>query len=206
MVPRINPLWYSIIQPENFLVSSLAAGISTIIIGSFISIRLYGHTLSEKVLERLGRLLPWILGVYLLMKLGELTLTGQLGLLFTSGIFSLLYLTELVLGVVIPIILFSIKRIRSNRMGALIGALFVAAGILLNRFDVTWFVVKPINGVTYFPSLLEMALIIGVASGVLLVYTLVSHYFPIFAETMPVKSSPAPESASLHPVEAPAGD
>ena len=76
----------------------------------------------------------------------------------------------------------------------------------MNRFDVTWFVVKPINGVTYFPSLLEMALIIGVASGVLLVYTLVSHYFPIFAETMPIKKSPEPELPNFHPARSTAGN
>jgi len=206
MVPRLHPLWYSIIQPEFFLVSSLAAGISTIIIGSFVSIRLYGQTLSEKVIEKLGRLLPWILGFYLILKLGELTLTGELGLLFTSGIFSVLYLSELVIGVVIPIILFSIKKIRSNRTGALIGALFVAAGIVLNRFDVTWFAVKPLHGVTYFPALLEVALLVGVISGVLLVYTLIAHFFPVFAETMPVKNSPKPESPSFHPAKSPAGD
>jgi len=206
MVPRLHPLWYSIIQPEFFLISSLAAGISTIIIGSFVSIRLYGQTLSEKVIEKLGRLLPWILGFYLILKLGELTLTGELGLLFTSGIFSVLYLSELVIGVVIPIILFSIKKIRSNRTGALIGALFVAAGIVLNRFDVTWFAVKPLHGVTYFPALLEVALLVGVISGVLLVYTLIAHFFPVFSETMPVKNSPKPESPSFHPAKSPAGD
>ncbi len=182
MVPRIHPLWYSLIQPEFFLVSSLAAGIATIIIGSFVSIRMFGQTLSQKVLAKLAGLLPWILGFYLLMKLGELAVTHELGLLFTSGIYSLLFLAELLLGAVIPIILFSVRKVRSSRMGTLVGALFVAAGIILNRFDVTWFVVKPINGVSYFPSLLEMALIVGVVSGVLLVYTLIAHYFPIFSE------------------------
>ncbi len=206
MVPRVHSLWYSIIQPENFLVSSLAAGISTIIIGSFISIRLYGQTLSEKVIEKLGWLLPWVLGLYLIMKLGELTLTGELGLLYTSGIFSVLYLTELVIGVVVPIILFSIKKIRSQRVGALIGALFVAAGILLNRFDITWFTMKPLNGVSYFPSILELALLVGVASGVLLVYTLIAHYFPIFAETMPLEMASVRETNDLLPAKSLAGD
>jgi Ni/Fe-hydrogenase subunit HybB-like protein len=206
MVPRLHPLWYSIIQPEFFLISSLAAGISTIIIGSFVSIRLYGQTLSEKVIEKLGRLLPWILGFYLILKLGELTLTGELGLLFTSGIFSLLFLSELVIGVVIPVVLFSIKKIRSKRTGALIGALFVTAGIVLNRFDVTWFAVKSLHGITYFPSLLEVALLVGVISGVLLVYTLIAHFFPIFAETLPVIRSIEPEAASFQPAKSPAGD
>jgi Ni/Fe-hydrogenase subunit HybB-like protein len=206
MVSRLNPLWYSILQPENFLVSSLAAGIATIIIGSFISIRVFGQTLSQKVIEKLGLLVPWILGLYLVMKLGELAFTGQLGLLFTSGIYSVLYLAELVIGVIIPIVLFSIKKVRSSRMASLMGALFVAAGIVLNRFDVTWFTIRSINGVTYFPSVWEILILLGVGSGVLLVYTLVAHFFPIFAETLPVEKSPSPDATGLRPTESPAGD
>jgi Ni/Fe-hydrogenase subunit HybB-like protein len=206
MVSRLNPLWYSILQPENFLVSSLAAGIATIIIGSFISIRVFGQTLSQKVIEKLGLLVPWILGLYLVMKLGELAFTGQLGLLFTSGIYSVLYLAELVIGVIIPIVLFSIKKVRSSRMASLMGALFVAAGIVLNRFDVTWFTIRSINGVTYFPSVWEILLLLGVGSGVLLVYTLVAHFFPIFAETLPVEKSPSPDATGLRPTESPAGN
>jgi Ni/Fe-hydrogenase subunit HybB-like protein len=197
VVSRVHPLWYTILQPENFLVSSLAAGVSFIIIGSFVSIRLYGQTLSEAVLEKLGKLLPWILGLYLLMKLGELAWSREFGLLFTSGIYSMLYLSELILGVLVPIILFSIKKVRSTRLGALIGALFVAFGIFLNRFDVTWFVIKPLNGITYFPSILEVALIVGVISGILLVYTLVVHYLPVFTETIPMKSPTISEMSGL---------
>jgi Ni/Fe-hydrogenase subunit HybB-like protein len=206
MIPRLHPLWYSVLQPEFFLVSSLAAGISTIIIGSFVSIWLFGQTLSEKVLEKLGRLLPWILGFYLILKLGELSLTGELGLLFTSGIYSILYLSELIIGVVIPIVLFSIKKIRSTRKGALVGALFVAAGIVLNRFDTTWFAIKPLHGVTYFPSWIEMVLLLGVACGVLMVFTLVAHFFPVFSETVSVKDLPQSELAGLQASLSNAGD
>ena len=180
---RLNPLWYSIIQPEFFLVSSLAAGIATIIIGSHVSTALFGQTLSEKVLEKLGQLVPWILGVYLFMKLGDLILGRKLELLFSSGMLSILYLTELLL-MAAAALWFSIKRLRSTRRNALVGALFVAAGIVLNRFDVTWFAVKPLQGLTYFPSWLEIALLVGVGSGVLLVFTLISHFFPIFKETL----------------------
>jgi len=204
--PRLHPLWYSVLQPEFFLTSSLAAGISTIIIGSFVSIWLFGHTLSEKVLERLGGLLPWILGFYLALKLGELAFTGELGLLFTSGIFSVLYLSELVIGAVVPILWFSSKKLRSTRKGALAGALFVAAGIVLNRFDVTWFVIKPLNGVTYFPSWIEAALLVGVVSGVLLVYTLAAHFLPVFSETMPARSLSEADSANYHAAQTMAGD
>lgn len=206
MEARLHPLWYSIIQPEFFLLSSLAAGISTIIIGSFISIKLFGQTLEQKVIEKLGRLLPWILGLYLVIKVGELAFTGELGLLFTSGILSVLFLAELTLGGIIPTALFSFKKIRASRIASLVGALFVAAGILLNRFDATWFAVKKLNGVSYFPSFLEIALIVGVASGVLLVYTLASHFFPVFSETLKARSLTEANATISKPVHSPTGD
>ena len=201
-VHRLNPLWYSPLQPEFFLVSSLAAGISTIIIGSQASIWLFGQTLGEKVLEKLGRLLPWILGLYLTMRLGDLCMGGKLGLLFTSGILSVLYLAEM-LPALVSIIWFSIKRLRSSRKTALIGAVFVAAGILLNRFDVTWFAIKSLDGVGYVPSLLELTLLAGVASGILLVYTVVARYFPVFAETIPMSTGSQQERPILGPIQAP---
>ena len=204
--PRLNPLWYSIIQPEFFLVSSLAAGISTIIIGSFVSIRLFGQTLDQKAIGKLGLLLPWILGLYLLMKIGALAFSGAFSLLFTSGVLSVLYLAELVIGVIVPILLFFIRRVRSSRIASLIGALFVAVGIVLNRFDVTWFAIRQLNGVSYFPSWIEMALLIGVGSGILLVYTLAAHFFPVFAETVRIRSVSDKASSSLHPAKMPVGD
>lgn len=206
MAPRLHPLWYSIIQPEFFLVSSLAAGISTIIIGSFVSIWLFGRTLKQNAIQKLGALLPWILGLYLVMKIGELALTGELGLLFTSGIYSFLYLSELAIGAVIPIILFSMKKVRLSRIASLVGALFVATGILLNRFNVTWLAIKELHGVGYFPSWIEIALLIGVVSGILLIYTLVAHFFPVFSETEEAGPESIMISHSLHPSRVPAGD
>lgn len=206
MEPRLHPLWYSVIQPEFFLLSSLAAGISTIIIGSFVSIRLFGQTLSQKLIEKLGRLLPWILGLYLVIKVGELAVTGELGLLFTSGPYSALYLTELVLGAVVPVVLFSLKRVRSSRVASLAGALFVAAGIVLNRFSATWLAIRPLNGVTYFPSWAEIALLVGVASGVLLLFTLAAHFLPLFTETLSARSLAEADGGAAQLAGAPAGD
>lgn len=204
-IHRLQPLWYSMMQPEFFLVSSMAAGISTIIIGSYVSIWMFKQTLSEKVIEKLGSFVPWILGLYLLMKLVDLVLGNKLGLLFTSGLFSVLYLTELFLTLV-AILWFSVKKLRSTRKSAVNGALIVAAGIVLNRFDVTWFAMKSINGVSYFPSWTEIALLVGVTAGIVVVYALIAHFFPLFSETLPVKDLPSSELAALRSVQSVTGD
>ena len=193
---RLHPLWYSIMQPEFFLVSSVAAGISLIIIASYDSIWMFGQTISENSIERLGKIVPWVLSIYLLMKLGDLIIGRKLGLLFTSGILSVLYLSELLLTLA-AILWFSVKKLRSNRKDALNGALIVAAGIVLNRFDVTWFAIKPLHGIFYFPSFIEISLLVGVVAGVLVVYTLVAHFFPLFSETLSVEDLPQSELAQI---------
>jgi Ni/Fe-hydrogenase subunit HybB-like protein len=184
MSPRLHPLWYSLLLPVFFLISSLAAGISLVLIGSIISRWVFHNTLTKHQIEKLGWLLPWILGFYLSLKLGELLIVEETGLLFTSGKYSLLFWSELIIGVIIPIILFSIKKVRLNRIATLFGALLVAAGIALNRFNASWFGVMPTNNQTYSPSWMEVAILVGVFSGVLLIYTLTAHFFPVFSETV----------------------
>ena len=195
-IHRLHPLWYSIMQPEFFLVSSLSAGIATIIIGSYASIWMFKRTLSEKVLEKLGSLLPWFIGLYLLLKLVDFVWNAKWNLLPTSGVMSLLYLAELGL-LLVAAIWFASKKLRSTRRGALYGALMVAAGILLNRFDVTWFALRPLHDITYFPSLVEIGLLVGVVAGIIVVYALVAHFFPVFSETLPVEDLSEAERAAL---------
>jgi len=184
MSPRLHPLWYSLLMPVFFLISSLAAGIALVLIGSILSRWVFHNTLTDHQIEKLGWLLPWILGGYLSLKLGELLITEEIDLLFTSGTYTLLFWTELIIGVIFPMVLFSIKKVRLNRNAALVSALLVAAGIVMNRFNTSWFGVLPIDNVHYSPSWMEIAILAGVFSGVLLVYTLIAHYFPVFSETI----------------------
>lgn len=201
MSPRLHPLWYSMLLPVFFLISSLAAGLAMVISGAILSDRIFRRTLPENVLAELGWFIPWILGVYLVLKLGELEITDELHLLFTSGVYSALFITELVVGVVIPTVLFSLKRVRHSRGWSLTGAMFVLAGVVLNRFNASWFTIKPVAGETYSPSWMEVAILIGVVATAVLAYSLIAHYFPLFEGTVQVKR----QSKVQHEL-APSGD
>lgn len=186
MSPRVYPLWYSMLLPIFFLITSLAAGLAMVISGAIISYWVFGRTLPENIIAELAWFIPWVLGVYLVVKLGELLITDELHLLFTSGIYSVLFLAELVIGVIIPMFLLSFKRVRHSRPAVLTASLLVLAGVVLNRFNVSWFAIKPINGEIYTPSWMEVAILVGVVAAAVLVYSLVAHYFPVFEETAEV--------------------
>ncbi len=184
MSPRLNPLWHSMLLPAFFLISSLASGISLVIAGANISYWMFGRSLKTKTLAKLAWFLPWILGFYLVMKFGELLIAGELGLLFEGGIYTVLFWTEIIVGVVIPIILFALKQTRFSRQISLFGALLIMGGVILNRFDVTWFAMKPVPGQFYSPHWMEVAILVGVVAGVVMVYSLVARYFLVYEETV----------------------
>ncbi len=187
MSSRVNPLWYSMLMPIFFLITSLAAGLAMVITGAIISYWVFGRTLPERVIAELAWFIPWILGIYLVLKLGELLITDELHLLLTGDAYSILFLAELVIGVLIPMIMLSFKKVRHSRAAVLTASIMVMAGVVLNRFSVSWFAIKPLNGQVYSPSWMEVAILVGVFAAAVLAYSLVAHYFPIFEETVEVE-------------------
>ncbi len=184
MTERVHPLWYTALTPLHFFISSVAAGLAVVIGGGTVSYWVFKRSLSQELVGELGRFIPWVLGVYVIIKLGELAYVGELGLVFGSGIYSILFITELAIGVLIPIVMFSLDFVRKSRTWSLAAAIAVLFGILLNRFDAAWFALKPVPGYSYFPSLPEMAIQLGVLAAIVFVYTLVGHYFPLFEGTL----------------------
>ncbi len=60
---------------------------------------------------------------------------------------------------------------------------------------------RPVAGEYYSPHWMEVAILVGVVAGVVLVYTLIAHYFPVYEETVAYQS-PAAEAKSLEEPQA----
>jgi len=184
MSERLHPLWYTPLIPFFFFVSSVAAGLAMIIGGATISYWVFKRSLPQKVVGSFGWFLPWVLGFYAIVKLGELLIVEEIGLLLAANIYSALFWSELLIGCAIQIVMFMSKTVRHNRVWTLVGAMFVLFGIFLNRFDAAWFALKPVPGFEYTPHWMEIAIQFGVLSAMAVVYTLIGRYFPLFEETM----------------------
>ena len=187
---KLHPLWWTPLLPIMFFFSAITVGMAMIILESSLSSRYFQRGLETNLLAKLAKGLPIALGIYALLKFGELAVAGELGLLFTSGIMSMLFWAEILIGVVTPIVLFSIKKNRTSPNGLLIGAIIVIVGMILNRFNVSWFAVKHpdplfylptfMGNVKYFPTLPEVAVSIGIFSAGIMAFGLLAKYFPVF--------------------------
>ncbi|MBI5568271.1 MAG: Ni/Fe-hydrogenase cytochrome b subunit [Chloroflexi bacterium] len=181
MPQKVHPLWWSPLLPLFFFVSAAAVGMAMIIFESSLSSRAFGRGLEIDLLSRVAKAIPYTLGIYLALKSVELAVTGELGLLFSSGVYSLLYWAEIIGGVIVPIGLFTRRSVRENPKGLLLGAALVIVGLMFNRFNVSLFALEHQGGLAYSPSWMEFAVSFGITAAGVLVFGLIAKNFPLFA-------------------------
>jgi Ni/Fe-hydrogenase subunit HybB-like protein len=189
---KLHPLWWTPLLPVLFFISVIAIGLAMTILESSLSSRYFQRGLETHLLSKLAKIIPVILAVYLLVQFGQLAFAGKLGYLFGSGWMSVLFWAEILIGSILPIAWFSVQRNRENPNALLSGAIMALAGMILNRFNVSWLGVKHadpmiyvpsfMNNVTYFPSLPEVAISLGIFSAGILAFGLAVKYLPLFEE------------------------
>jgi Ni/Fe-hydrogenase subunit HybB-like protein len=189
---KLYPLWWTPILPVLFFISAISIGLSMIILESSLSVRYFHHGLETHLLEKLALAIPFVLGLYLVIRFTQLTVVGDLKYLFSSGLMSFLFWVEILVGAIIPLVIFSIKKIRQSPQGLLTGAIILLLGMILNRFNVSWFAVRHpdpltylpsfMSNVHYLPSLPEIAVSVGIFSFGILAFGLAVKYLPVFEE------------------------
>lgn len=175
----LHPLWYTPILPILFLNSAIAVGPAMVIFESSLSTRVFGHKLELDVLSGLARALPYILGLYLLLKIVDLAVAGELGLVFTAYPYNLLWWAEIMIGVITPIILFSMPFVKQNRGWIFWTAVLVILGLILNRFNVSMLALGMREGYIYFPHWMEIAISVALVADAMLVIWLAHRLLPM---------------------------
>jgi Ni/Fe-hydrogenase subunit HybB-like protein len=135
------------------------------------------------IIKGLGRGVLITLCIYLAAKIGDLAYRGALPLVFTSGKASLMFNIEMLIGVIIPILLYSIKSVRESVNGLTVAASCVIVGTIMNRFNINFFA-QAGPRTSYFPSLWEILVTIGLVSLMILLYRLAVTYLPVFHDQM----------------------
>jgi Ni/Fe-hydrogenase subunit HybB-like protein len=175
----LHPLWFTPVLPILFLTSAIAVGPAMVIFESTLSTKAFGHKLDIGVLSGLAKAIPYILGIYLLLKLMDLAVAGEMGLVFTAYPQNLLWWAEIIIGVISPIILFSIPKLRQNRNAVFWTSVLVIVGLVINRFNVSLLALGMRPGYTYFPHWMEFAISAGLVADALLVIWLAHRFLPI---------------------------
>ncbi len=181
MPHKVPALWFTPNLPYLFFLSAIALGMAVVSLESIVSSRSFKRPQENEVLQGLARGALITLGLYLAFKAGDLAYRGALGALFTSGKASVFFLIEMLVGVIVPMALYSMRSVKASANGLLLASSCVIAGTVLNRFNVNFFS-QAGEHTSYFPSVIELLVTVGLVSFMILLYRLAVTHLPVFQE------------------------
>ncbi len=194
------PLWYSPLLPILFFVSAVGLGLAMTIFESFLSFRVFRRRLEMDLLSGLGKALVVTEAVYLMIKYVDLSYRGQLYLAFQPTYEGRLFLLEVLMGGVIPIILLLIPKVRSDQFGLFVAAVMVVFGTVMNRLNIATTGLEGHSG-RYFPSWTELSVTAMIIAVGFVLFGLAVKYLPVFVDHED-EGEAAPEPATELPAVA----
>jgi formate dehydrogenase iron-sulfur subunit len=187
MPDKLDALWWTPILPLQFFVSSVAAGTAVVVLVELWAAKAWDRPLPVQALSKLG-LVAWAaLLLFEGLRILDLAQRHQLAAVLTDAR-SGLFLTEVLLGGAVPLVLLSVKALRERPAVLLSGTLLIALGVVLNRLSCTWLAMSlrgampQIAPQTYAPSILEWGVTIGLFSAAVLLFGLGARKLPVLED------------------------
>jgi Ni/Fe-hydrogenase subunit HybB-like protein len=177
---RLHPLWRTPLLPLLFLVSCVAMGYAAVVFESVLSAFAFRRRVETTMLASLAAAIVPIQIAFVVIRIADLAWNGRLGLLVAGDIRSAMAAIELALFIV-PIVMLISPAGRRD-----LGHLFRAALVMMFagavfRFNTYLVAFTPGAHWSYFPSVSEMLITIGLVSFEILAYVAIVRHFPILA-------------------------
>ncbi|MEJ2048848.1 MAG: Ni/Fe-hydrogenase cytochrome b subunit [Calditrichota bacterium] len=183
---KLYPLWYSPLLPVLFFVSSVAVGFAMVMFESFLSARAFNKHLEKPLLMDLARVVVFILSLLLVLKLQDFARRDAWHYLFINRPETYLFWTEILLGIIIPIILLSVPKIRRNQLALFSSVLMVVTGFVMNRLNVAITGMESYAQANYFPSWMEISVTLMIVALGFAAFRMAVKYLPIFNSPEPL--------------------
>ena len=177
---KLHPYWYSPLLPLFFFISAVGAGMAMVIFESNLSARAFGQEIEMPLLAALGRAMAVVLGVYGILRLQDLWRRGALAHLREPSTETVLFALEIVLGLLIPLSLLLLRRVREDREGLFAAAVLVITGFFLNRLNVSITGLEYSARAHYFPKWTEVAVTLSMVGIGFVCFALAARYLNVF--------------------------
>ena len=179
---KMHPLWYTPMLPVLFFVSALAAGIAMMVVESWFSKRAFGKAIETHLLSRLSRVSVVVLAIYFVLRLRDLASRDALSTIFPLSRVSAMFLVEVGLGVLVPMVLLAFERFRRSPKRLAVVQGLVVLGFIFHRLNVSITSVEAATGRSYIPSIPEFFVSAGLVAVGMTIFVLACRYLPVFPE------------------------
>jgi len=176
---KMSELWASPALGPLFYASAIIAGLSVVTLENILGARAHGRKPDLELVSSLGKGLAFALLVYFAMKVTDLyarrvtvwQLDGQ-HVAFWIELFGTVALPAALLGF--------FPSVRRTQAGLLACAGMAAFGVVLNRFNVSLTAYQGFRDFTYFPSVFEIAVTVGLVAVAIVAFDIGARILPVY--------------------------
>jgi Ni/Fe-hydrogenase subunit HybB-like protein len=175
---KVSPLWQSGMLPLFFLLSAIAMGYAVTLFESLLSSLFFNRPFEIRLIGKIGGIMAWIIGVYLVLRFADLFVRGQFDLMKKGDINSVMFVLENLCF--IGAFAFTIRKpLRNNPRWLFLAAVLMLLAGALYRFNTYLVGFNPGSGWHYFPALPEILITIGIVAIELMAYLYFVKRYPV---------------------------
>jgi len=181
MPHKLHPLWWTPALPLLFYLQAVYTGLGT----TAIAVRLIWGALklpiNRDLFRRIGQAMSINLMLYAAIKVGDWMGSEEVPLLLRPDAFGLIAWLQFLIGIVLPLGIL-LSKLVGHTSGPFWAGVFALIGTFIDRLVISWVGLAEPSPVTYFPSWIEIMIMVGMIAGGFLLYGAVVRYFRLFPE------------------------
>ncbi len=179
---QVSPLWQTQMLPLIYLLTAIAMGYGVVLFESCVAASGYRMKIETHLLNPMAKVMLGVLGFYLVARFGDLLVRGALGQAFKPTAVALSFWIENLCFAAPFLIIGSAESRRNPARLFLAGIAIMCGGALLrlNGFLIGYDTGVGVDtGWTYFPSVPEILVTLGMFSIEVLGYIIITRRFPV---------------------------
>ncbi len=176
---RLDPLWQTQLLPLLFLISALVMGFAIVVFEAVLASVGFKRPAEAYILGKLSGLMAWLVVAYLVVRLVDLLARGAFGFAFQGTAAALMFWIENLLFLAAVLLLVPPAN-RSNPQRLFLGAAAMLLGGTVYRINAMLVGYHSATaGWTYFPSVSEIMVTVGIFAFEIILYLLFVKLLPV---------------------------
>jgi Ni/Fe-hydrogenase subunit HybB-like protein len=187
---KLHPLWNTQLLPVLFLTTAILIGYAIVVFEAILSSASFNRPYETDILGKLSKIIWWLIVVYLSLRFADVYYRNQLELLTQPGLLRTMFVIENLLFLIPMVLLLNPKSDQSPRTLFIAAFSLLLAGSVL-RVNTYLIAYNPGHGWSYFPSVEEMLVTIGMFSIEVMLYLVFVKTLPVLHKIRPAETQTA---------------
>ena len=175
---QVHPLWQTPMLPLLYLLSAIFMGYAVVLFESCLAASAYRRKIEMHMLTPMAKVMLGVLAVFIVVRIADVVVRGALPKAFVPSVQALMFWLEMACFIA-PLILIGAETNRRNPARLFLAGVLLMLGGALMRLSGFLIGYETGGDFSYFPTLAEILITVGLFAIEVLAYIIITRRFPV---------------------------